>query len=94
MTVEELRTELEKIILSLTSLGFDTIDSGTVEKLDKFAVVAGELNMKEGKHLIGNLSGIMKAIQEGKSRTESGNIRLMALDFYIRKLSGVSTEDL
>jgi len=96
MTIEEetLKTELEKIIAALTSLGFDSIDSGTVEKLDKLAVVAGELGMKTGKQLVENLSGAMKAIQEGKSQAESGNIRLTALDFYIKKLSGSNTEDL
>jgi len=87
MTVEELRTELVKAISALVSSGFETIDSGTVEKLDKFAVSAGELGMKEGKHLIENLVGAMKAIQEGKSKAESGNVRLTALDFYLKKLS-------
>ena len=94
MTVEELKTELEKIISSLTSSGFGSIDSALVEKLEKFAAVAGELGMKEGKHLIGNLSGSMKAIQEGKSTAESGSIRLMALEFYTKKLSDSNTEDL
>jgi len=88
MTLEELRSELEKIISSLASSGFGSIDSGIVEKLEKFAVGAGELGMKEGKHLIENLSGAMKAIQEGKSKAESGAIRLTALDFYVRKLTG------
>ena len=88
MTVEELRLELEKTISGLTSSGFGTIDSTAVEKLDKFSVMAGELGMKEGKHLIENLSGAMKAIQEGKSKAESGSIRLTALDFYVKKLSG------
>ena len=85
MTVEELRTELEKIISALTTSGFGNIDPGTVEKLDKFAVTAGELDMKEGKRLIENLVVTMKAIQEGKSQAESGSIRLTALDFYIKK---------
>ena len=88
MTVEELRAELEKIISGLSASGFGSIDSGTVEKLDKIAVAAEGLGMKEGKHLIGNLSGVIKAIQEGKSKAESGNIRLTALDFYVKKLSG------
>ena len=95
MTVEELRTELEKIISALTASGFGNIDSGTVEKLDKFAVTAGELAMKEGKRLIENLAGTMKAIQEGKSQAESGNLRLTALDFYIKKHTDSGTvEDL
>ena len=88
MTVEELRTELEKVISGLTSSGFDSIDSGTVEKLDKFAAAADELGMKEGKHLLENLSGAMKAIKDGKSKAESGSVRLTALDFYVKTLSG------
>ena len=94
MTVEELKSELEKIISELTSSGFASIDSGTVEKLDKFAISAGELGMKEGNKLIKNLSEAMKAIQGGKSQAKSGDIRLMALDFYAKKLSSATTEDL
>ena len=88
MTVEELRTELEKIILSLSSSDFGSIDPLIIENLDKNAVMAGELGMREGKHLIENLSGAMRAIKEGKSQAESGLVRLTALDFYAKKLSG------
>ena len=95
MTVEGLKAELEKIILGLTSSGFGSIDSGIVEKLDKFGVTAGELGMSEGKRLIENLSGAIKAIQKGKSKAESGTIRLTALEFYLKKLAeGGNTEDL
>ena len=94
MTVEELKKELEKIVSNLTSSGFASIDSGTVEKLDKLAASAGELGMKEGNKLIGNLSGAMKSIKEGKSQPESGEIRLTALGFYVKKLSDGNTEDL
>ena len=88
MTVEELKKELEKITSGLTSTGFESIDSGTVEKLEKLSAAAGEAGMKEGKHLIGNLLTAIKAIQEGKSKAESGNLRLTALDFYLKNLSG------
>ena len=88
MTVEELRTELEQTVSSLSSSDFVSIDPGTIEKLAKNAEKAGELGMKEGKHLIENLIGSMKAIMEGKSQAESGMVRLTALDFYLRKLSG------
>ena len=94
MTVEELGTELGKLIPALASVGFKSIDPGAVEKLDKFAAAAGELGMKEGKHLLENLSGVMKSIQEGKSTAGSGNVRLTALEFYINKLSDSKTEDL
>ena len=95
MTFDELRTELEKVISDLTTSGFGNIAPGTVEKLEKFAVTAGELDMKEGKRMIENLSACIKAIQEGKSQAGSGGIRLMALDYYVKKLSGGETiEDL
>ena len=94
MTVEELKAELEKLISGLSSSGFGSIDSGVVEKLDKFAAIAGELGMKEGMHLIQNLSGSMKAISEGKSQATSGEIRLTALDFYVKELSDSKTEDI
>ena len=87
MTVEDLRAELEKVVSSLTTSGFDNIDSGISEKLDKFAASAKELDMKEGKRLIENLSETIKAIQEGKSKAESGGVRLTALDFYLKKHS-------
>jgi len=95
MTLEELKTGLEKIISELTLSGFDKIDPEIIEKLDKLLVASGELNMKEGKRLIENLSSVMKAIQKGKSKAGSGNLRLTALDFYVKKLSvGENIEDL
>ena len=95
MTVEELRAELKSIISGLTSSGFENIDSGIIEKLDKLAIIAGESVMQEGKRLIENLSGAMKAIKEGTSKSESGNVRLTALDFYLKNLSdSENTEDL
>ena len=95
MTIEELKSELEKVISSITSSGFSNIDSGIVAKLDKYAISAGELGMKEGKHLIQNLSAVLKAIEEGKSKAESGTLRLTALDFYVKKLADSGhTEDL
>ena len=95
MTIEELKTELEKIISELTTTGFDKINPGIVEKLDKLTAGAGELGMKEGKHLIENLSSVIKAIREGKSKVESGNLRLTALEFYVKKLAvGGNIEEL
>jgi hypothetical protein len=94
MTVEGLRPELETIVSTLSSGGFGTIDPGLVEKLDIYSVTAGELGMKEGKRLLENLSSIMKAIKDGKSSSESGAIRLTALEFYVKKIAGGSIEDL
>ena len=95
MTVEEFRLELETIISSLSSSGFENVDSGIVEKIDVFAATACELGMKEGKRLMENLSVTIKAIKEGKSKAESGIVRLTALEFYIKNLSdSENTEEL
>jgi hypothetical protein len=94
MTVEELRSELEIIVSTLSSSGFGTVDSSLVEKLDIYGATAGDLGMKEGKHLLENLSTVMKAIKDGKSSSDSGAIRLTALDFYVKKISGGSIEEL
>jgi hypothetical protein len=94
MTVEELRTELETIVSGLSSSGFEAIDQGIVDKLGKLNASAGELSMKEGQRLIENLQNVMIAIKEGKSNASSGGVRLTALDFYVKKIEGGSTEDL
>ena len=95
MTVEELRLELENIITSLNTSGFTAVEAAISEKLSKLSASAAELGMKQGKQLIDNLTGVIKAVQEGKSQADSGMIRLTALDFYVKKLSGSdSTEDL
>ena len=95
MSVKELWEELEQIIAALASSGFAGIDGETIAKMDKCAASAAELNMKEGKRLIENLSDIMKAIVEGKSNDDSGFLRLTALDFYLKKhLPTESVEDL
>jgi hypothetical protein len=94
MTVEELCSELETIVSKLNTAGFGDIDPGLVEKLDNFSVAAGDLGMKEGKHLLENLSGAMKAIKDGKSSADSGSVRLTTLDFYVKKIAGGNTEEL
>jgi hypothetical protein len=86
MTIEDLRIELSAIISSLSSSSFENTDSKTLEKVDSLAVTAGESGMKEAKRLLENLSGAIKAIQEGKSQAESGTVRLTALDFYLKNL--------
>jgi len=89
MTVEGLRTELEMITTGLTSSDFSSVDPEIIEKLEKLAVAADGLGMKKGRHLIKNLLSFLKAVRDGKSKIEdSGNLRLTALDFYLKKLSG------
>jgi len=88
MTVEEVKSELEKIVSALSSSGFSKVDPSIVEKLDKLTTFAGDLSMNEGKRLIENLVSAIKSAKEGDSKIESCNVRLMALDFYVKKLSG------
>jgi hypothetical protein len=93
MTVEDLQKELETIVSNLNSSGFGVIDPEIIEKLDKFSAAAGELGMNTGKHLIENLSAIMKSVQEGKANADSAAVRLTALDFYIQHIKGGGNEE-
>ena len=86
MTLEALRTELAKITSDLTSSGFGSVKYDITKKLKKYSNVAEKLGLKEGKHLIDNLINIIKAINTGKSKVESGNLRLIALNFYLLNL--------
>ena len=88
MTVEELRAELGKIVSGFTAAGLKDIDSAMMEKIKTLSETAGELGMNEGKRLIENLVGAITAIKEGKSQAESGTLRLTALEFYLKNLSG------
>ena len=86
MTLEELRTDLAEIIAGLNTRGFDSADAGITARLEQLGSSALELGLKEGKHLIENLATVIRAIREGKSKPESGNLRLIALEFYLDKL--------
>ena len=94
MTVEEMRAELEKIIAGLNITGFKTADAGIIGKLEQLGASAVELGLNEGSHLINNLINVIKTIREGKSKPESGNLRLIALEFYLGKLSGSEETEL
>ena len=89
MTIEEAKVEIEKLISSLTASGFDNIDPQMLDKAASLTAWADELNIKEGKRLLENLSNALKTFNEGKSNVESCKVRLMALDFYIKKISAV-----
>jgi len=84
MTVEELLRAMEKMSSGLASSGFENVDPETMEKLREIALTAGELHMKEGKHLTENVITCIKAIQDGRSKVQSGYLRLTALDFYLK----------
>ena len=95
MTIKELHGELDMIITSLNASEFNTVESEVLQRLEDLCVSAKELGLTKGKNLIENLVNVIKAIQEGKSKAESGILRLTALEFYVKNLqSGTDTEEL
>ena len=78
--------DLETVLSSITSSGFDKVDPSIIEKLEKIGSEAGTLGMKTGKSLIDNLSGVLKSFKEGKSSVESISLRFTALEFYKKNI--------
>jgi hypothetical protein len=93
MTLEELYTKLDGLLKGLPPSGFDAVDGGVIDGITACAAEAEGLGMKSGKQLIVNLAEALKNRQSGGS-DESVQLRLTALDFYIKKLQSGSTEDL
>ena len=89
MTIEEAKIEIEKIIASLTASGFINVDAQMLKKLESLTAWADEQNINEGKRLMENLLNALKTLNEGEPKIESCKVRLMALDFYIKKISAV-----
>jgi hypothetical protein len=92
-TVESLRGELEGCISNINSSGLDSLDPQIAEKLDTFSATAGSLGMSMGKKLIDNLAGVLKSFMEGKSKEDSVQVRLTALDFYLQNIKGGGGEE-
>jgi hypothetical protein len=92
-TVESLREELEGCVSHINSSGFGTLDPQITGKLEQFSAAAGGLGMNSGKKLIENLSTVLKSFKEGKSREESIQLRLTALDFYLQNIKGGGGEE-
>jgi hypothetical protein len=92
-TVESLREALEGCIVHINSSGPGTLDPQIADQLEQFSAVAGGLGMNSGKKLIDNLSTVLKSFQEGKSREESVQLRLTALDFYLQNIKGGGGEE-
>jgi hypothetical protein len=93
-TVENLRSELEGCISNINSAGIANLDSGNIGKLEKLGGDAAGLGMSEGKKLIENLVTVLKSFKEGSAKEDSVQVRLTAMDFYIKKIQDGSTEDL
>jgi hypothetical protein len=92
-TVDSLRGELEACITTINAAGLTSLDPQNIEKLDKISAVAADLGMNSGKKLIDNLSAVLNSYREGKSREESVQVRLTALDFYLQNIKGGGGEE-
>ncbi|MDR1420215.1 MAG: hypothetical protein LBI86_07570 [Treponema sp.] len=94
MTVEGLRGELEGCISNITSAGLGNLDGGNIDKLAKLGGEADGLGMNQGKKLIDNLVAVLKSHKDGSAKEDSVQIRLTAMDFYIKNIQDGATEDL
>lgn len=92
-TVESLRGEIEACLAGINAAGLDKLDPQNIEKLDTSAAAAGSLGMNTGKKLIENLSAVLTSFREGKSKEDSVQIRLTALDFYLQNIKGGGSEE-
>jgi hypothetical protein len=92
-TVESLCGDVEACITAINASGLGKLDPQNIEKLDKYAAAAGSLGMNSGKKLIENLSQVLKSFKEGKSKEDSVQVRLTALDFYLQHTKGSSGEE-
>ena len=94
MTLEELYTKLDTLLKGLPASGFDALDGAAAAGLNACAVEADGLGMKSGRQLIANLAEALTNRQNGGGSDESVQLRLTALDFYVKKLQSGATEDL
>jgi hypothetical protein len=92
-TVEAIRSELEKCVSAINSIGLDSVDLKNIDVLNTCAAAAGTLGMNSGKKLIDNLAAALKSFKDGKTSEESVQVRLTALDFYLKKLSVGAVEE-
>jgi hypothetical protein len=94
MTVDELETKLDAMLKEMPSSGFDAVADTVIADLKTCTGQAGELGMKSGQQLLENLATALKTRKTGGNTDESIQVRLTALDFYVKKLQSGSTEDL
>jgi hypothetical protein len=94
MTVDELETKLDAVLKEIPSSGFDAVTDTVIAELDACIGCAGELGIKNGKQLLENLVAALKSRKTGGNTDESVQVRITALDFYVKKLQSGSTEDL
>ena len=94
MIFEEFQAGLNTLVKGLPASGFDSVPDNTINELLKFADEADEAEMKSGKKLVSNLANALKTRKLGGNTDESVQVRLVALDFYLKNLQSGATEDL
>ena len=94
MTIEEFQTRLNTLLEGLPASKFDTVADNVIVELNDISSEADFLGMKSGKKLISNLTEALKTRKAGNNTDDSIQIRLTAMDFYIKNLLSGTTEDL
>jgi hypothetical protein len=94
MTVDELEIKLDAILKKMPSSGFDATADTIIAELGACTGCAEELGMKSCKQLLENLEAALKTRKTGGNTDESVQVRVTAMDFYVKKLQSGSTEDL
>ena len=94
MTIEEVYVKLDTLLKGLPASGFDSVADSVIAELNALAGEVDKMEMKSGKQLIANLAEALKTRKSGGNSDGSVQVRLTALDFYVRNLQGGATEDL
>ncbi|MCL1813992.1 MAG: hypothetical protein FWG29_10810 [Treponema sp.] len=94
MTIEEFQIKLSTLLKGLPVSDFDTITYKEIAELDKLYGETDDLGMELGKKLIFNLADALKTRKSGGNTDESVQVRLTAIDFYLKNLQSGSAKDL
>ena len=94
MTVEEVCANLDTLLKGFPGSGFDSVADSAIASLDNLSAGMEGLGMKSGKQMVVNLAEALKKRKSGENTDESVQVRVTALDFYVKNLQSGATEDL
>jgi rRNA-processing protein FCF1 len=94
MAIEDFQSRLNALIGGLPDSGFDAVSDTILGELKKFEDEADTVGMKAGKKLVANLAEALRTRKSGGNTDESIQVRLIALDFYLKNLQAGTTEEL
>ncbi|MCL1928604.1 MAG: hypothetical protein FWG07_07415 [Treponema sp.] len=92
MTIEEFHLKLDTLLKGFPASGFETVTYKEIAELDKLYCETDDLGMELGKKLIFNLAEALKTRKSDGNTDESVQVRLTAMDFYIKNLQSGSTD--